>query len=101
MKTELTLNGFGDTIAFCEAQGLSKVFKAYANNCTREEITEVGFNPHSGYVYIALENGIQIASILGEEAEYIITSWLTGKEAFLETYEDALNHKFTDDDEDE
>jgi len=48
-----------DNPAYCEAMGLSNVFKAYAEECSREDIMEVGFNPNSGYVYIALENGIQ------------------------------------------
>ena len=101
MERQLIINGLGDTIAFCEAQGLSKCFKAYANECTGEEIMSVGFNPNSGYVYIALENGIQIASMLGEDVEYILTIWLTGREDSVGTYEDALNHKFTDEDENE
>ena len=89
MERQLVINGLGDTIAFCEAIGLSKVFKAYANECTGEEIMEVGFNPNSGYVYIALENGIQIASMLGENPEYIVTDFNSGEEKFYETYKEA------------
>jgi len=97
MKTELTLNGFGDSIAHCEAMGLSKCFEAYANNCSREDIMEVGFNPNSGYVYIALENGIQIASMLGENVEYIVTNFSNGKETFYETYREAENEEHDED----
>ena len=58
-----------------------------------EDIMEVGFNTNSGYVYIALENGITIASAFGQEVEYIITNFETGEENFCETYNAALNLK--------
>jgi len=96
MKTELTLNGFGDSIAHCEAIGLSLCFYSYANNCSGEEIMEVGFNQNSGYVYIALENGIQIASMLGDTPEYIVTNFSNGQEAFYETYQEALKQEDED-----
>ena len=54
------LNGLNTTIAFCEAHGLAKCFQAYADNCPSEDIMVIGFNPNSGYVYIALENGVSI-----------------------------------------
>lgn len=76
--------------AFCEAMGLSQVFKAYANNCSREDIMEVGFNANSGYVYIALENGISIGSCMGKDVEFIVTDFETGEEFFLETYDEAV-----------
>lgn len=76
--------------AYCEAMGLSKVFKAYAENCSREDIMEVGFNDNSGYVYIALENGIQISCCMGQDVEFIVTDFETGEEFFLESYEEAV-----------
>ncbi len=76
--------------AYCEAMGLSKVFKAYAENCSREEIMEVGFNDNSGYVYIALENGISIGSCMGQGVEFIVTDFKTGEEFFLESYDKAV-----------
>lgn len=86
--------------AFCEAMGLSKVFKAYAENCSREEIMEVGFNDNSGYVYIALENGISIVSCLGRDVEFIVTDFETGEEFFLESYDEAVKQldRLTDED---
>ncbi len=77
--------------AYCEAKGLSKVFGAYADNCSREDIIEVGFNPNSGYVYMALENGISICSMLGQDVEYLVTDFEDGTEYFLDTYEEAEN----------
>lgn len=81
-----------DNPAFCEAMGLSNVFKAYAEECSREDIMEVGFNANSGYVYIALENGITIASCMGQRVEYIVTDFETGEESFFDNYTLALNH---------
>lgn len=75
--------------AFCEAIGLSNVFKAYAEECSREDIMEVGFNSNSGYVYIALENGISICSMLGQRVEYLITDFETGEEFFFDNYTQA------------
>lgn len=50
-----------------------------------------GFNTMSGYVYIALENGISICSNFGQEVEYVVTNFDTGEEYFYETFEEALN----------
>jgi hypothetical protein len=77
--------------AYCEAKGLSKVFGAYADNCSREYIFAVGFNANSGYVYIALENGISICSMLGGDVEYLVTDFDSGEEYFFDTYEEAEN----------
>lgn len=77
--------------AYLEAKGLSKVWKAYAEECPREDIMEVGFNTMSGYVYIALENGCFISSAFGQDVEYIITDFETGEEFFLDTMEEAIN----------
>lgn len=67
-----------------------KVQRAYATNAFREDIMECGFNKQTGYVYIALENGVQIASCFGQSVEYIIYDFETGEEEFFDTYEDAL-----------
>ncbi len=94
MKTKietLTINNISNP-AFCEAQGLAKCFQAYADNCAGEDIMEVGFNPNSGYVYIALENGVSICSMLGREVEYLITNFENGEEGFFYNYEVALSN---------
>lgn len=86
--------------ALLEAKGLAKVWKAYANNCSREDIFEVGFNQYSGYVYIALEYGITLASAFGQDVEFLVTDNENGEEFFLDTYEEAedkleeLNEKY-------
>lgn len=78
-----------NSIAFCEAKGLSLCFEAYADFSARGEIMETGFNNNSGYVYIALENGITICSAFGRPVEFLITDFDTGEESFYDTYEEA------------
>jgi len=89
MENTITIYGLSGSIAYCEAQGLSNVFGAYAGKCVSEEIMEVGFNPNSGYVYIALENGVSICSMLGREVEYLVTNFEDGEESFFDSYEEA------------
>lgn len=85
----MELRKLGDTIAYCEARGLSLCFDAYAEESAGEDILEVGFNPNSGYVYIALENGITICSMLGKGVEYLVTDYDSGQENFYDSYEEA------------
>ncbi len=92
MRTQTQLEIYGLTtegIAYCEAKGLSNVFSAYADECAAEDIMQVGFNPNSGYVYIALENGISICSMLGREVEYLVTDMDDGEEFFFDSYQKA------------
>ena len=86
----ITINGFSThSIAPCEAMGLSKCFESYAS--INEDIMEggIGFNPNSGYTYIALENGISICSMMGRSIEYLVTDFNNGEEYFFDTYEEA------------
>jgi hypothetical protein len=92
MTNNMNINGFDGSIAYCEAKALSLIFMAYANECSREEIMEIGFNPNLGYVYIALENGISICSCMGNQVDYLVTDSNDGKETFYEYYEEALKH---------
>jgi hypothetical protein len=73
-----------------DLESLSLVIKAYKENAIKEEILETGFNLNSGYVYIALENGITISSCFGQDVEYITTDFETGEENFYYNYFDAL-----------
>jgi hypothetical protein len=65
-------NNLGNSLAFCEARGISRCFIVYARKFAGEEIMEVGFNPNSGYTYLAMENGITIASMLGRSITYFV-----------------------------
>lgn len=94
-------NNLKNNIAFCEAQGLAYCFQAYADNSAFEEIMMIGFNENSGYTYIALENGIQIASLMGQRVEYIITGNKVNEEYHFDNYKRAeryMNLSLTDED---
>ena len=86
MKNTIEIHGVSDSIASCEAQGLANCLQAYADNCAGEYIEFIGFNPNSGYVYIALGNGVQICSMLGREVEYLVTDFESGEETFFNDY---------------
>ena len=45
-----------------------------------------GFNASSGYVYIALENGITIASCFGQSVDYIVSDPDTDEEKSYKKY---------------
>ena len=92
MTTTMEIIGINESIAYCEAKGFSRVFMAYANECSREDIMGIGFNPNSGYVYIALENGISICSNMGQSVEFLVTNFRNGEETFYDTYKDAQKH---------
>ncbi len=81
-----------DGVAYKEAIGLSIVWDAYAENCAGEYIMTSGFNANSGYVYIALENGVSICSMLGSDVEYLVANPYTNEEDFFDSYEEALEH---------
>jgi hypothetical protein len=87
----LEMVGFNSYVKYFEALGLAAVWAAYAKFCRDEDIMQIGFNNNSGYVYIALENGVTIASQLGQKVEYIVTDYNSGEEYFLKTYRAALS----------
>ena len=79
-----------ESFTYCETMGLSKCFKALAEIDNKYVMDDcIGFNANSGYVYIALEDGITIASMLGRDVEYIVTDYNDGEEFFFDTYKKA------------
>jgi len=73
---------------------LEIVIKEYNQYARGEDVMEIGFNTSTGYVYIALENGIQIASCFGQSAEFIVYDQENGNEHFFEKYNDALDMQY-------
>ena len=73
-------------------ESLMIVQQAYREECFGEDIMETGFNTNSGYVYIALENGVTIASCFGRPVDFITNDFETGEEEFFDTYEEAYNN---------
>tara|TARA_R100000656_G_scaffold87541_1_gene63633 strand:+ start:5267 stop:5566 length:300 start_codon:yes stop_codon:yes gene_type:complete len=86
-KIEFDLN----TMGYMDIESMHIVIKAYRDLDSNEYIMDggTGFNTNSGYVYIALENGISIASCFGQSVDYIVTDYDTGEEYFYDTYEEA------------
>ncbi len=66
------------------------VQQAYRDCAIREEVMCAGMNMNSGYVYIALENGVTIASCFGQGVDYIVTDFEDGEEFFFDDYKEAL-----------
>lgn len=62
-------------MAYLDAKSKAIVWNAYAENFAGEEITEEGFNINSGYVYIALENGVTIASAFAQDVVFFVNDW--------------------------
>lgn len=81
ITSELIHNSFG----YSDAKSKSIVWDAYAEFFSGEQITEEGFNPNSGYVYIALEHGVTIASAFGQEVEFIVYDDETEEEVFFDS----------------
>ena len=79
------VNGLGTS----DIKSLELVLKAYRENAHREEIETIDFNDSSGYVYIVLENGIQIASCFGQDVEFITMDFDEEEEKFFNTYDEA------------
>ena len=77
-----------NSVAYLQAKGKSKIWNVYANHFASEEIIEEGFNPNSGYVFVALENGITIASAFGQDVEYIVNDFETDEEKFFDSFEE-------------
>ena len=77
------------TLYICalEAYGYSLCFAALSQNAAGEDIDSIGFNPNTGYTYIALGNGISICSSMGQSVEYLVTN--SGEESFFDTYIEA------------
>ena len=78
------------SVAYLEAKGKSLVWMAYANYFAGEEIMEEGFNPNSGYVYLALGNGTTIASAFGQDVEYIVYDFETDEEMMFDCYDELV-----------
>lgn len=100
MKNTIEIyNLSSEGVSYCESKGLGKCWDAYAENCVGEGIFMVGFNENSGYVYIALENGVQIACAFGRDVEFIVDGY--EDEKFFDRYDDAIAYKNDYEEEDE
>ena len=81
-----------NSIPSADAFSLSKCFEAYSEHCANESILGIGFNSNSGYMYIALENGVTIGSRFGRCVDFIVCDPDTGEEEVLYSYDSALDY---------
>lgn len=89
MENEIrfNLNEMGSS----DIESMHKVIDAYRKLDTKEDIMETGFNTSSGYVYIALENGVTIASCFGQDVDYIMYDYCDGEEYTFDDYQECLD----------
>ena len=93
MTNNIEIHGL-QHFSYCETRGLAKCFTALGDLIGMDgpEVMEdgIGFNADSGYVYIALEEGVTICSMLGQDVEYLVINYDDGEETFFDTYEEAV-----------
>lgn len=75
--------------AYLDAMSKAIVWNAYAENFACEEILDEGFNINSGYVYLALECGVTLASCFGQPCEFIIYDNEKDEELFFDSAHEA------------
>jgi hypothetical protein len=80
------------SFGYSDAISKSIVWRAYAIYFGGEEIQEEGFNLNSGNVYIALENGVTIASAFGQAVDFIVYDDETEQEMFFDCIEGLNQH---------
>lgn len=85
---ESTTKRFG----YSDALSKANIWERYANYFAGEEIMEEGFNLNTGYVYLALENGVTIASCFGQAAEFFVYDQDTDEEISFLFYQDLQNY---------
>jgi len=78
------------SFGYLDAKSKSIVWAAYAEYFAGEEIMEEGFNINSGNVYIALENGVTIASAFGQAVDFYVYDFDNDDEFAFESI-DELN----------
>lgn len=89
-KIEFDLEIMGSS----DIESMHLVIEAYTKLAGNPWIEDggTGFNTNSGYVYIALGNGISICSCFGQSVDYLVTDFEDGEETFFPTYEGAEKH---------
>ena len=95
---------FINSLKSADFESFILVLNAYSSQYeTRDlNIEYSGFNNMSGYVYLALENGISIVSCFGNSVEYLVENNRIGEEYFFDTYKEALNFlKYGEESDDE
>jgi hypothetical protein len=75
-----------------DIESMNIVIDTYKDKASGEFIEFSGWNDQSGYAYIALESGIQIASCFGQDPDFIVYDHETEEEIFLDSFEEAQEY---------
>jgi hypothetical protein len=89
METNFMNTNIINTMWFLDIDSLAKVLKWYRWNTSNWSIEDIGFNTTSWYVYICLDNWIQICSCFGNDVEFLVTNFENWDEYFFDDYEEA------------
>lgn len=94
---------FINSLGCADLQSFINVLDSYNSDyeIRKLEIEYLGFNTNSGYVYLALENGISIISAFGRSVDFLVTNNRNGEEYFFDTYDEALNYLNSEEEEEE
>ena len=90
------LANFINGLKTLDLQSFSKVVEAYLDLYNRPDVEDVGFNTSSGYIYFYLENGITIASCLGQNVIFVVDHGFNDDlefETYFEAYHFMNNRK--------
>lgn len=87
-----TTTEFITSLGSSDLQSFIKVQQAYLDYAFGEDIMDIGMNNSSGYVYIALDNSVTIASCFGRDVQYIYCDFITGEELFFDSYAECASH---------
>lgn len=82
------------SVAYLEAKSKAIIWNAYADFFASQEIMQEGFNVNTGYVYLALEFGVTIASAFGQPVEYIVFDFEEGQEIFFDSIEELNKYLY-------
>jgi hypothetical protein len=80
------------SFGYSDAMSKSIVWAAYAEHFAGEEIMDEGFNINSGNVYIALENGVTIASAFGQSVDFYVYDFDNDDELGFDSIEELNQH---------
>lgn len=94
---------FINSLGCADLQSFINVLDSYNSDYeTRKlNIEYLGFNSNSGYVYLALENGISIISAFGRDVYFLVNNFRNGDEKIFNTYDEALNYLNSEEEEEE
>ena len=81
-----------ENTSFAYLEAKEKVWAAYLDYCSNEQIIEEGFNPNNKDFYISFESGIKISCALGEQVKYFGYDENTNEKISFSSYIELIYH---------